>query len=77
MKLELYTLQKNEKGEWGMWREYYKNGTACFWQVASEEQLHYLENINMTKRQLEKYIEQQKKIFERTAMEPIHFNICR
>ena len=77
MELNLYTLQKNEKGEWGMWREYYKNGTACFWQVASEEQLHHLENINMTKRQLEKYIEQQKKIFERTAMEPIHFNICR
>ena len=77
MKLELYTLQKNEKAEWGMWREYYKNGTACFWQVASEEQLHYLENINMTKKQLQKYTEQQKKIFERTAMEPIHFNICR
>ena len=77
MELELYTLQKNEKGEWGMWREYYKHGTACFWQVASEEQLHYLENINMTKKQLQKYIEQQKKIFERTAMEPIHFNICR
>ena len=77
MKFNLYHLQKNEKGEWGMWREYYKNGTACFWQVASEEQLHYLENINMTKKQLQKYIEQQKKIFERTAMEPIHLNICR
>ena len=77
MELNLYTLQKNEKGEWGMWREYYKNGTACYWQVASEEQLHYLENINMTKRQLQKYIEQQKKIFERTAMKPHHFNICR
>ena len=24
MELNLYTLQKNEKGEWGMWREYYK-----------------------------------------------------
>ena len=77
MELNLYTLQKNEKGEWGMWREYYKNGTACFWQVASEEQLHYLENINMTKKQLQKYKEQQKKIFERIAMEPNHFNICR
>ena len=77
MELNLYTLQKNEKGEWGMWREYYKNGTACYWSKANEEQLHYLENINMTKRQLQKYIEQQKKIFERIAMEPNHLNICR
>ena len=77
MKLELYILQKNEKGEWCMWREYYKNGTACYRQVASEEQLHYLENINMTKRQLQKYIEQQKKIFVRIAMETNHLNICR
>ena len=77
MKLELYILQKNEKGEWGMWREYYKNGTACYWQVASEEQLHYLESPNITKRRLQKYIEEQKKLYQQITMEPNHINIFR
>ena len=64
MELELYTLQKNEKGEWGMWREYYKNGTACYWQAANEEQLHYLESPYITKKRLQKYIEEQYKLYK-------------
>jgi len=77
MKLNLYNLQKNEKGEWGMWREYYKNGTACYWSKANEEQLHYLESPNITKRRLQKYIEEQKKLYQQITMEPNHFNIFR
>ena len=50
MSKELYVLHKNDKGEWGMWREYYKKGTAIYWQAASEEQLYYLEtNYRSTK----------------------------
>ena len=54
MEIQLYILHKNQKGQWGMWREYYKNGTACYWQAANEEQLHYLESPNITKRRLQK-----------------------
>ena len=61
---DLYLLHKNDKGEWGMWREYYKKGTAIYWHAASEEQLYYLENTNTTKRKLQKYIEEQKKLFK-------------
>ena len=73
MELNLYTLQKNEKGEWGMWREYYKNGTAIYWSKANEEQLHYLENPNITKRRLQKYIEEQFKLYKSITPEPIRF----
>ena len=76
MKLNLYTLQKNEKGEWGMWREYYKNGTACYWQKASPDDERYLEG-QATERRKQKYIQEQKKMYERLAIEPNHFNICR
>ena len=77
MEIQLYILHKNQKGQWGMWREYYKNGTACYWQAANEEQLHYLESPNITKRRLQKYIEEQKKIYQQITMEPNHFNIFR
>ena len=77
MKLNLYNLQKNEKGEWGMWREYYKKGTACYWSKANEEQLHYLESPNITKRRLQKYIEEQKKLYQQITMEPNHLDIFR
>jgi len=73
----LYLLHENTKGEWGMWREYYKKGTAIYWQVASEEQLYYLENTYITKRRLQKYIEEQKKLFKSMTPEPNHFNIFR
>ena len=76
MELELYTLQKNEKGEWGMWREYYKNGTACYWSKATPEQIRYLDGFS-TERRKQKYIQEQKKLYERLAIEPNHFNICR
>ena len=76
MELNLYTLQKNEEGEWGMWREYYKNGTACYWQKASPDAVRYLEG-QATERRKQKYIQEQKKIYERLAIEPNHFYICR
>ena len=76
MKLELYTLQKNEKGEWGMWREYYKNGTACYWSKANPEQIRYLDGFS-TERRKQKYIQEQKKFYGRLAIEPNHFNIFR
>ena len=68
---DLYLLHKNDKGEWGMWREYYKKGTAIYWQAASEEQLYYLENTNTTKRRLQKYIYEQYKIFKQMTPEPM------
>ena len=73
MNEELYVLHKNNKGEWGMWREYYKKGTAIYWQAASEEQLYYLENTNTTKRRLQKYIYEQYKIFKQMTPEPMRF----
>jgi|LULO01.1.fsa_nt_gb hypothetical protein len=73
MTLELYKLQQNKKGEWGMYREYYKGGTAIYWQTANEEQLHYLESPNITKRRLQKYIEEQYKLYKTMTPEPIRF----
>ena len=43
MNIELYKLHQNKKGEWGMFREYFKNGTACYWSKASPEEVRYLE----------------------------------
>ena len=70
---DLYLLHKNDKGEWGMWREYYRKGTAIYWEAASEEQLYYLENTNTTKRRLQKYIYEQYKIFKQMTPEPMFF----
>ena len=70
---DLYLLHKNDKGEWGMWREYYRKGTAIYWEAASEEQLYYLENTNTTKRRLQKYIYEQYKIFKQMTQEPMSF----
>ena len=56
-----------------MWREYYRKGTAIYWEAASEEQLYYLENTNTTKRRLQKYIEEQKKLFKSITPEPMRF----
>ena len=73
MSIELYKLHQNKKGEWGMWREYYKKGTAIYWEAASKEQLHYLESPNITKRRLQKYIEEQFKLYKSITPEPIRF----
>ena len=40
-----------------MWREYYRNGTACYWQEASPEDLRYL-NGQATERRKQKYKEE-------------------
>ena len=66
----LYLLQKNDEGEWGMWREYYKGGTAVYWQTANEEQLHYLESPYITKKRLQKYIEEQYKLYKSITQYP-------
>ena len=67
--LKLYVLHKNKNDEWGMWREYYKNGTACYWQEASPEDLRYL-NGQATEKRKQKYIQEKKKLYERCALEP-------
>ena len=72
MNEELYVLHKNDKGEWGMWREYYKKGTAIYWEPASEEQLYDLNRFT-TKRRLQKYIEEQKKLFKSITLDPMFF----
>ena len=64
MTLELYKLQQNEKGEWGMYREYHRGGTAVYWSEANPEQIRYLEGFS-TKRKQEKYIEEQYKLYKR------------
>ena len=69
---DLYLLHKNDKGEWGMWREYYKKGTAIYWEPASEEQLYDLNRFT-TKRRLQKYIEEQKKLFKSITLDPMFF----
>ena len=85
MEMQLYVLQKNEKGQWGMWREYYKGGTAVYWQTANDLQMAdinwYLKrtDINQKRRNklLKDYIDKQQKIYCQLAPEPNHFNICR
>jgi len=74
MDYELYLLHQNKKGEWGMWREYYKGGTAIYWEPANELQLYDLNKFTTEKRK-RKYIIEQKKMYELIAPEPIHFNI--
>ena len=76
MDYQLYLLHKNKKGEWGMWREYFKGGTAIYWEPASELQLYDLNRFTTEKRK-QKYIQEQKKLYERLAIEPNHFNISR
>ena len=68
----LYKLHQNETGEWGMWREYYKGGTAIFWETANEQQLYDLNRFTTEKRK-QNYIQEQQKIFNRLAPEPNHF----
>jgi len=67
----LYFLHENNKGEWGMWREYYKGGTAIYWEPANEQQLYDLNRFTTEKRK-RKYIIDQKKMYERLAPEPNH-----
>ena len=55
-----------------MWREYYKKGTAIYWQPANEEQLYDLNRFT-TKRRLQKYIEEQKKLFKSITLDPMFF----
>ena len=64
MNIELYKLHQNQKGEWGMYREYRKGGTAVYWSKANPEQIRYLEGFS-TKRKQEKYIEEQYKLYKR------------
>ena len=72
MNIELYKLHQNKKGEWGMFREYFKNGTACYWSKASPEEVRYLEGYT-TERRKQKYIQEQKKIYERLTLEPFFY----
>ena len=64
MNIELYKLHQNQKGEWGMYREYRRGGTAVYWSKANPEQIRYLEGFS-TKRKQEKYIEEQYKVYKR------------
>tara|TARA_B100000886_G_scaffold3926_1_gene2447 strand:- start:750 stop:953 length:204 start_codon:yes stop_codon:yes gene_type:complete len=64
MNIELYKLHQNQKGEWGMYREYHRGGTAVYWSKANPEQIRYLEGFS-TKRKQEKYIEEQNKLLKR------------
>ena len=73
MNIELYKLHQNKKGEWGMYREYYKGGTAIYWSKANLEQIRYLESPNTTKRRLQKYIEEQYKLYKSITQSPIRF----
>ena len=83
--LKLYVLHKNKKGEWGMWREYFKNGTAVYWQPANDFQMSdinwYLKRTDVGLRKrvalLKDYINKQQKIYQQLAPEPNHFQICR
>ncbi len=36
-------LHKNVKGEWGMWKEYYRNCTAVYWEAATDAQIELIE----------------------------------
>ena len=46
-------LHKNEKGEWGMYKEHFKNCTGVYWQPASK---HQLENIYLFDRTVLRHI---------------------
>ena len=70
--ISLYFLHENNKGEWGMWREYYKGGTAIYWEPANELQLYNLNRFTTEKRR-RKYIIDEKRMYERLAPEPNHF----
>ena len=74
MDYQLYLLHQNEKGEWGMWREYFKGGTAIYWEPANEKQLYDVNRFTTEKRK-QKYIQEQKRMYEGLAPEPSHFNI--
>ena len=77
----LYLLHQNDKGEWGMWKEYYKNGTAVYWEAACEGQVELIKwyqtrtDVRAKHRQkiFDKYIKDLKKSAERAAPEPIRF----
>ena len=79
----LYLLHKNDKGEWGMWREYYKGGTAIYWQVATKEQLDLIDwylnrtDIRQNKRQkcFDEYIKNLKKAVECSTSEQMHLKL--
>ena len=83
MEIQLYILHKNKKNEWGMWKEYYKGGTAVYWQAATKEQLSdinwYLNRTDIghkrKKQYFNEYIEKIKKIYQSASIEPTHFNI--
>ena len=55
-----------------MFREYFKNGTACYWSKASPEEVRYLEGY-ATERRKQKYIQEQKKIYERLTLETFFY----
>ena len=58
-------LHKNEKGEWGMYKEHFKNSTGVYWQPASK---HQLENIyfleSYRKNRLKEYIKEEWKLYK-------------
>jgi len=55
-------LHKNDKGEWGMYKEYFKNCTAVYWQPASQEQIYFLESYR--KNRLKEYIKEEYKSYK-------------
>jgi len=55
-------LHENDKGEWGMYKEYFKNCTAVYWQPASQHQIYFLESYR--KNRLKEYIKEEYKSYK-------------
>ena len=60
-------LHKNDKGIWGMYKEYFKNCTAVYWQESSCEEKRILEGFKKNKkRKQQEYINQEFKIYKQS-----------